>query len=191
MLDPSTGIASRPQPAPGGCGADPLCARAYGELHAMAARHLRRERPDPTLQAADLVHEAWLKLAGQSRTSWRNREHFLGVADLTMRRILVDRARARGRVKRGGGWERVAFDDALAVGREEHVEARVDLDRALERFERTGARRSRAVELILFGGLTHAECAAALGVSCRTIERWWDFAQAWLWRELGAAGATN
>lgn len=155
----------------------------YGELHALAARYLRGERPDHTLQTTALIHEAYLRLCG-AEVAWEGRVHFLAVAAQTMRRILVDHARTRGRAKRGGGDGAVPLDEALAAspGRPDELLA---LDEALGRLSTLDERKARAVELHYFGGLTYDETAAVLGVSPATIDRELRMAKAWLYRELG------
>lgn len=159
----------------------------YDELHELAGRHLRGERPDHTLQTTGLIHEAYLRLVG-SDVAWEGRIHFLRVAATTMRRILVDHARAKRRHKRGGGVEHVSFDDDLVVGDMGHPDL-VALDEALTRFSTLDERKARAIELHFFGGLTHAETAEALGVSPATVDRELRLAKAWLYKELtDAAG---
>ncbi|HJS44303.1 MAG TPA: sigma-70 family RNA polymerase sigma factor [Gemmatimonadales bacterium] len=156
----------------------------YGELHALASRHLRGERPDHTLQTTALIHEAYLRLVGTD-VAWEGRGHFLAVAAQTMRRILVDHARGRSRAKRGGGEHPVSLDEALlaAPGRGADLLA---LDEALERLAALDERKARAVELHYFGGLTYDETAAVLRVSPATVDRELRVAKAWLFQELSA-----
>lgn len=168
---------------------DRLFAALYAELRGTAQAHLRRERPDHTLQPTALVHEAYLRLVDQDRCAWKNRAQFLAIASRAMRRVLVDHARGRGRVKRGGGWERRPLDEAFDVATDEGAAAMLALEDALGRLERAQPEKARVVELRFFGGLTHEECAEVLGVSSRTVSRWWDFAQAWLYRELASGDA--
>lgn len=154
----------------------------YDELHALARRQLRGERPDHTLQPTALLHEAYLRLVG-SDVAWEGRVHFLAVAAQVMRHILVDHARARARAKRGGGAERVTLDEALSsvADRPDDLLA---LDEALERLGAFDERKARVVELHYFGGLTYDEVAGALDVSPATVDRELRLAKAWLYREL-------
>jgi RNA polymerase sigma factor (TIGR02999 family) len=155
----------------------------YEALHALAARYMRGERPDHTLQTTALIHEAYLRLCGAD-VAWEGRVHFLAVAAQTMRRILVDHARARGRAKRGGGEPPIQLDDSQAAspGRPDDL---LLLDEALGRLLALDERKARAVELHYFGGLTYDETAEALGVSAATVDRELRMAKAWLYREMG------
>ncbi len=166
--------------------ADRLLAIVYDDLREAAARLLRRERPDHTLQATELVHEAYLRLVDQTRCEWQNRAHFLAVASLAMRQILVDHARRRGSKKRGGGQTKIEFDEALILGTERADEMILSLEDALGKLTARYPEAARVVEMRFFGGLTHEECACVLGFSPRTSSRHWEFAQAWLAREIGA-----
>jgi RNA polymerase sigma factor (TIGR02999 family) len=161
----------------------------YDELRRIAERFLDEERPGQTLQPTALVHEAYLRLVGTAHASWENRAHFFGAAAQAIRRILIDRARARGRIKRGNG-ERV---QSLAVaGDLAGTAPSVDLlalDEALARLANVDAQKAKVVELRFFGGLTTEEIAAALGLSLSTVARDWQFARIWLHRELGSDGA--
>jgi len=154
----------------------------YDELHALARRHLRGERPGHTLQTTALIHEAYLRLAGAD-ARWEDRVHFFAVAAQTMRRILVDHARTRGRAKRGGGVAPITLEDAAIVAAEPPADL-VELDEALERLSSLDPRKARVVELHYFGGLTYDETAAALGVSAATVDRELRMAKAWLYHEL-------
>ena len=154
----------------------------YDELHALASRHLRGERPDHTLQTTALIHEAYLRLVGAD-VAWEGRGHFLAVAAQTMRRILVDHARGRSRAKRGGGERPVSLDAALLASPDRGADV-LALDEALARLSTLDERKARAVELHYFGGLTYDETAAALQVSAATVDRELRFAKAWLFREL-------
>ena len=156
----------------------------YDELHALASRHLRDERPDHTFQTTALIHEAYLRLVGAD-VAWEGHGHFLAVAARTMRRILVDYARQRARAKRSGGQHPITLDDGLAAAPERPVDV-VALDEALERLSALDERRARAVELHYFGGLTYDETAAVLGVSAATVDRELRLAKAWLYREMSA-----
>ena len=152
--------------------------------------YLGRERSDHTLQPTALVHEAYLKLADQDRVNWRGRTHFFAVGAQIMRRLLVDHARRRGRVKRGGEWQRVTLGHGAAplLGRELDRDELLALDLALQKLARLDERQARIVELRFFAGLEVAEVAEILGVSKRTIEGNWTHARAWLKRELAAGG---
>ena len=164
--------------------ADRLIPAVYAELHRQAARALRREGNDHTLQATALVHEAYLRLVDQRRVEWRNRAQFFGIAAEVMRRVLVDHARARLASKRGGGMQRLSLDeigDVSNAGGDTDVLALHD---ALERLALLDADQARLVELRYFGGLNIEETADALGVSPATVKREWTLARAWLRREL-------
>jgi RNA polymerase sigma factor (TIGR02999 family) len=162
---------------------DELLSLVYRELRQCAAAYLRRERADHTLQPTALVHEAFVRLVGQNRLSWQNRAHFLGVAAQMMRRILVDHARDRNRIKRQGASLRVALDDdvAVTVPRDGEILA---LDRALDELTKLDARQGQIVELRYFGGLSEQEVAAVLSLSRATVTREWQTARAWLYRRL-------
>jgi RNA polymerase sigma factor (TIGR02999 family) len=156
----------------------------YQELRRVAAGYLRREKPGQTLQASALVHEAYLRLLREQHVSWQNRAHFCAIAANSMRQILVERARARNAAKRGGAFQRITLDDALAPaagGAEVDVEA---LDEALARLATLDADQARLVELRYFGGLTIEETAEVIGVSPATVKRSWTVAKAWLKKEL-------
>jgi RNA polymerase sigma factor (TIGR02999 family) len=157
----------------------------YEELRQLARQYLQRERPDHTLQATGLVHEAYLRLVDQSTTTWQNRAHFFGVAAQVMRRILVDYARSHRAEKRGGGWDKLVFDEALAPSAERSVDL-VALDDALQDLLALDPRQSQIVELRFFGGLTNEEVGEVLDVSPRTVKREWRMAKAWLRREIFA-----
>jgi RNA polymerase sigma factor (TIGR02999 family) len=157
----------------------------YSELHGMAENQLRRERRDHTLNATALVHEAYLKLVDQSRVTWQNRAHFLGVASQAMRRILINYAQQRKAQKRGGDMIATTFDDDL-LPRETRAEQLIDLDEALNRLKELDARQAQVVEYRFFGGLTHEEIAEVLGISVPTVQRDWRVARAWLSKELKA-----
>ncbi len=168
--------------------AEELMAAVYDEMRSLARGYLRRERSDHTLQPTALVHEAYLRLADQDRLSWRGRSHFSGVGAQIMRRLLVDHARRRGRVKRGGDWRRVTLGHGAAplFGRDLDRDELLALDQALEKLAELDARQARIVELRFFAGLEVAEVAEILGVSKRTVEGNWTHARAWLKRELAA-----
>lgn len=159
-----------------------LMSLVYDELRRLAGYYMRREKPGNSLQATALVHEAYLRLVEQ-RNDWKNRAHFFGVAAQMMRRILVDRARARIADKRGGLCAKVSLDEALVFSEEPSAEI-VALDEALKRLAQWDRRQSRIVELMFFGGLTEEETAEVVGVSSRTVKRDWSVARAWLHKEL-------
>jgi len=161
----------------------------YDELRALAGGRLRGERPDHTLQATELVHEVYLRLVDVQRCRWENRAHFFAVAGRAMRRVLVDHARRRGASRRGGGWEKLPLDAALELGSEEADAMMLALGEALGRLEARQPEKARVVEMLFFAGLTQEECAGVLGVSRRTIVRWWEYAQAWLHREMSAGSS--
>jgi RNA polymerase sigma factor (TIGR02999 family) len=167
-----------------GCIVDELFPVLYDELRRLAQSHLSRERPDHTLQATALVHEAYLRLVDQTRADWKSRAHFMAVASQAIRRILIDHARGRGRARRGGGAVKLPLEAALGVGGEAGDEALVDLDRALEKLAATAPDKARIVTMRYFAGLTVDEIAEVEGVSRSTVERAWRFARAWLFREL-------
>jgi RNA polymerase sigma factor (TIGR02999 family) len=167
-----------------------LVAVVYGELRRQAARALRRERGNHTLQPTALVHEAYLRLAGQRDVEWQNRAHFFAIAAQIMRRILVDHARSRGRGKRGGGRAPVLLDDALAIAETRDLDL-VALDDALSALARLDERQSRVVEMRFFAGLEVEEVAEALGVSPTTVKRDWSLARAWLRREMLRGGVAE
>lgn len=155
----------------------------YGELRRLARSHMRREQAGHTLSATALTHEAWFRLAEQTRTQWKSRGHFLAVASTMMRRILVNHEMARRAQKREGEEVplTVAGLEALGVGLDRDV---VAVHEALLAFEAIDARAARVVELRFFGGLENDEVAQALGVSLATVKRDWTLARAWLHREL-------
>ncbi len=154
----------------------------YRELRKIAAGYLRRERPGQTLQATALVHEAYLRLAGAG-TPWTDERHFVGIAARSMRQILVERARARGALKRWAGLNRVTLTASLAAAADPEVILPA-IDEALERLEKIDAEQARIVELRYFMGLSIEDTAAALGMSPATLKRRWALARAWLVREL-------
>ena len=156
----------------------------YDQLRVLARSHLRGERTGHTLQTTAPIHEAYLRLAGAD-AQWQNRAHFFGIAARTMRRILVDHARARGRAKRGGGAALVSLENAATVSEEPATDL-VALDEALERLSARDPRKALVVELHFFGGLTYDETATALSISAATVDREPRMAKAWLYRELQA-----
>lgn len=162
---------------------DELVPLVYEELHRLAHRHMRKERPGATLQTSALVNEAYLRLVDQKFVKWQNRAHFFGIAAQMMRRILVDYARSRGNQKRGGRVLRITLDEASAVARDRATEV-VALDDALVGLTQLDPRKSKIVELRFFAGLNIDETAEVLGVSPGTVMRDWTLAKAWLRREM-------
>jgi len=161
---------------------DELLPLVYGELHRVAAAYMGKERPGRTLQATALVHEAYLRLLREPNTRWQNRAHFCAIAAGSMRQILVERARARRAVKRGGDWRRVTLTDAVQQERDGvDIEA---LDEALTRLAAKLPEQARLVELRFFGGLTIEETAHVLDVSPATVKRQWAAARVWLQHEI-------
>lgn len=168
---------------------DPLAAAqllplVYDELRLLAARKLAREDAGQTLQATALVHEAYIRLVGAQDPGWNGRGHFFAAAAEAMRRVLINRARDRGRLKRGGHRSRIDLDN-LCDPFEAPDEDLLDLDEALDRLARAYPRPAGLVRLRFFGGLNLEEAAAALGISARTADREWSFARAWLRDALG------
>lgn len=155
----------------------------YDELRRLAHRQLRGERRHHTLQTAELVHETYLRLVDSSRVQWQNRVHFLAVVAQLMRRILVDAARARQSLKRGGDQARVPLDDSITIAGAPDLDL-VALDDALNALAAADERRSRVVELRYFGGLSVEETAEVLNASPDTVMRDWKVAKAWLFKEL-------
>jgi RNA polymerase sigma factor (TIGR02999 family) len=166
--------------------ADLLLERLYDELRALAAGRMAAERAGGSLDATSLVHEAYLRLLGQTRVRWADTAHFRAVAATMMRRVLVDRARARLADKRGGGRERVTLT-GLGADTEDQLDL-VDLDGALERLAVESPRQAEVVTLRCFGELTVEETASVIGVSPRTVKGEWRVAQAWLRRALDGEG---
>jgi RNA polymerase sigma factor (TIGR02999 family) len=156
----------------------------YDELRRQAHRYLRQERDNHTLQTTALVNEAYLRLAELKRIDWQNRTHFFALAALMMRRILVNYAVSRSRLKRGGPEEQVPLEEGLAVAVEERDANLIELDEALKQLERLDKRQARIVELRYFSGLSIADTAAVLDISPATVKRDWRMAKAWLKTKL-------
>jgi RNA polymerase sigma factor (TIGR02999 family) len=177
--------------------ANELLPLVYGELRKLAAHKMASEAPGHTLQPTALVHEAWLRLAGSENQRWENRAHFFGAAAEAMRRILVESARRKQRLKRGGQMERVDLAEIelpLPLPDDELLA----LDEALERLVAFNPSAAEVVKLCFFVGLTHEQAARELDVSVSTVERLWAFARAWLFQEIqrqrnavGSPGAKN
>lgn len=155
----------------------------YRELRRLANHYLSSEQKGHTLQPTALVHEAYLRLMGQTRVRWQNRAHFFGVAAQMMRRILVDHARATHCAKRGGAARKLSLDEAMNLYAEQDSQV-VALDEALEELKTIDPRKSQVVELRYFGGLSVEETAEVLGISVNTVMRDWNMARAWLYQEL-------
>ena len=164
--------------------AEALMPVVYTELRRLAGRYVRRERA-VSVQANELVHDAYLRLLKDHRPAFQNRTHFLAIAAICMRRLLVERARARGAAKRGGGEIRVTLNEALVAADEPEVDL-IALDGALTRLAAIDPKHARVVELRFFGGLTVEETAETMGTSPATVKRQWTLAKAWLMRELRA-----
>lgn len=175
---------------------DKLMPLVYQELRRQARHYLRNERVGHTLQTTDLVHEAYLRLADHRNVQWKERAHFFAIAAKIMRRILVERARSRGRVKRGGTAQRVLLDDGIVSLETVPSGRQVDshgslldmlaLDHAMQKLEAMHSRKTKVVEMRFFAGMDNKEIAEVLGVAPNTVIRDWNFAEAWLRRELAA-----
>jgi len=151
---------------------DVLTPLVYGELRNLAARYLRRERSDHTLQSTALVHEAYLRLIDQNQVRWQNRAHFFGVAAQMIRRILVDHARTRHAQKRGGNAQKLSLDEAIGLPEQRDLDI-IALDDALKLLAELDPQQSKVIELRFFGGLSIEETAEALGISPATVKREW------------------
>jgi RNA polymerase sigma factor (TIGR02999 family) len=162
---------------------DELAPQVYSELRRLAKYYLRQERPDHTLQASDLVHEAYLRLADEQVINWQNRAHFFGIAAVRMRHILVEHARGRQAAKRGGGEYQLSLSAADRQAEDRDVNL-LALDDALQRLEKLDPQKTRIVELRYFGGMTIEETAEVLKLSPATIKRDWSMARAWLRSEI-------
>lgn len=163
---------------------DQVVPLVYDELRLMASRQLGRQRAGHTFSTTALVHEAYLKLAREGAAPWRDRAHFLSVAAVVMRHILVNHARARHAQKRGGHEAVVTLEEAVVGDRSLRSDELLALDEALDRLDLVSPRQRALVEYRFFGGLTHEEIASILGVSVPTVQRDWRMARAWLAREL-------
>ncbi|MGD8322709.1 MAG: sigma-70 family RNA polymerase sigma factor [Gemmatimonadota bacterium] len=167
---------------------DRLVPAIYDDLREMAHSQLRRERADHTLNTTALVHEAYLKLARAEQLTWKDRAHFFAVCAQSMRRILVNYARMKGRDKRGAGAQHVPITDVVVAARQRPDDL-VAADQALSRLEALNARQARVVEYRVFGGMSVEDTAEVLDVSVATVKRDWASARAWLNREMGAGRA--
>jgi RNA polymerase sigma factor (TIGR02999 family) len=164
---------------------DRLIPLVYQELRRLARHYMRRERPGHTFQTADLVNEAYLRLVDHKGMHWQNRAHFYAVAAQAMRRILVDHARSRSSLKKGGGIQMVGFEQVATTPEKQAAEL-IALDEALDNLASIDPRKSKVVEMRYFGGMTVEETAEALGVSPVTVMRDWSTAKAWLLRALNS-----
>jgi RNA polymerase sigma factor (TIGR02999 family) len=162
---------------------DKLAPIVYNELRRLARHYMALERPDHTLQPTALVHEAYMRLADFQRLHWKNRVHFFAISSQVMRRVLVDFARSRARMKRGQAPERLSLDECANLG-QHHDAALIALDDALTTLSASDARKCQVVEMKFFGGLLTEEIAEALHVSPDTVLRDWKLAKLWLLREL-------
>jgi RNA polymerase sigma factor (TIGR02999 family) len=162
---------------------DRLLATIYDELRRLAARKLARERAGHTLQATALVHEAYLRLLGSDGGKWDNSAHFFGAAAEAMRRILVDSARRKARLKHGGGRERKEIDEADAITMSDPVDL-IAMDEALEKLAAEDEVKAELVKLRYFAGLTGEQAGRVLGISRATADRYWTFARSWLFNEM-------
>jgi RNA polymerase sigma factor (TIGR02999 family) len=165
---------------------DAMLAAVYGQLRVIAAARMSQEAPGRTLQATELVHEAWLRLGGPEGggEGWQNRRHFFSAAATAMRRILIEHARQRATLKRGSGHEALSIENILDLSEAPASERILALDAALESLEREAPEAHQVVMLRFFTGLSVAECAEALESSERTVMRHWAFAKAWLAHDL-------
>jgi RNA polymerase sigma factor (TIGR02999 family) len=164
---------------------EPNISEVYSELHKIAAIHLSRSARTPSVQATQLVHEAWLRLSGRG---WKSRTHFLALASRTMRMVLIDAVRARMAGKRHGAWERVEWGPETEFAGNTislPLDQVIEVDRALTELTEKDARKAQVVEMRFFGGLEFNEIAEALDVSLATARRDWEFARVWLYSRLG------
>ena len=189
MSDPTRGELTRMLQDLGRGGersADELLPLVYEELRTLARAKMAQERPGQTLQATSLVHEAWMRLVGTTDPGWNGRGHFFGAAALAMRRILVEQARRKKRIKHGGEHERVELEGVELELDEPQADV-LAIEEAVRKLEKSDPRKGRIVNLRYFAGLTAQETADALGVSLGTVEREWRFIKAWLQTELADA----
>ena len=166
-----------------GQASEDLLPLVYSELRRLAAARMAQEAPGQTLQATALVHEAWLRMVDAGDRTWENRAHFFGAAAEAMRRILIENARRKSRLKRGGGQLRVDIDE-LNLAAATPDDKILLMDEALERLEAEDPEKARIVVLKFFGGLTNQDVAKSLGLAERTIERQWAYAKAWLFQNI-------
>ena len=157
----------------------------YQELHRIARGYMARERPNHTLQTTALVNEAYVRLVDIRKVNWQDRAHFFAICARVMRRILVDHARSRGYLKRGGAKASIQLEEAATVAWSPDTNI-LELDEALTRLSALDPRKGQVIEMRFFGGLSVEETAEAIGISPETVMRDWKLARAWLYRELGA-----
>ncbi|HVM48094.1 MAG TPA: ECF-type sigma factor [Candidatus Acidoferrum sp.] len=169
--------------------AEELLPLVYNELRRLAAARLARESPGQTLQATALVHEAWLRLGGATQPLWNSRAHFFGAAAEAMRRILLERARRKARLRHGGQLERVDLD-RVTLATQDSDEVILAVHEALEKLAAESPQKAEIVKLRYFGGLEHAEIAEVLGISEPTVRRHWAYARSWLYAELKPRAGT-
>ena len=169
--------------------AEELLPLVYNELRRLAAARLARESPGQTLQATALVHEAWLRLGGATQPLWNSRAHFFGAAAEAMRRILLERARRKARIRHGGQLERVDLD-RVTLATQDSDEVILAVHEALEKLAAESPQKAEIVKLRYFGGLEHAEIAEVLGISEPTVRRHWAYARSWLYAELKPRAGT-
>jgi len=160
----------------------------YAELRRLAQYYLRRERSDHTLSSTALVHEAYVRLAGQNPPEWQNRAHFFGIAARLMRQILIEHARSHSAIKRGGGVGKITLEETQALQEQTSIDI-IALDGALDRLTAMDAQQGKIVELRFFGGLTIEDTSEVLGISPATVKRDWITARAWLHREITGSKA--
>jgi len=162
---------------------DELLPLVYRELRKIAAKYMRSDRREHTLQPTALVHEAYLRLVDISDIDWKDRSHFFAVAAIVMRNVLVDHARAHFAEKRGGHAQHISLEDAVELSNRNEIDV-LSIDEALKELAKFDARQSKIVELRFFGGLTIEETASVMGISVATVKREWVLARTWLFREL-------
>jgi len=166
-----------------GCASEQLLPLVYDELRRLAAIRMAQEAAGQTLQPTALVHEAWLRLVGNGEAGWHNRNHFFGAAAEAMRRILIENARRKSRLKRGGHQERLDIDD-LELAETTADDKVLMIDEALERLKAEDPEKAQVVLLKFFGGLSNQEVAENMGLGERSVERHWAYAKAWLYRNI-------
>ncbi|HZI32301.1 MAG TPA: sigma-70 family RNA polymerase sigma factor [Candidatus Binatia bacterium] len=167
--------------------ADELLPLVYDELRKLAAARMANEAGTQTLQATALVHEAWLRLTGNENVKWQGRAHFFGAAAEAMRRILIDRARRRRTLRRGGNQQRLDVEEVEIAAPVKEQEL-LDMDEALEKFSALDKQKAELVKLRYFVGLTNEESAQILGISVPTAKRWWNYSRAWLFYHIQNGG---
>lgn len=155
----------------------------YDELRRLATARMAREAPGQTLQPTALVHEAWLRLGGDSQPNWQNRSHFFGAAAEAMRRILIDRARSKGRLRHGGEWQRLDIEQ-VTIAVEDADDTVLAVNEALDKLASQDGLKAEIVKLRYYVGMNHQEIADALGIAEPTVRRHWAFARSWLYAEL-------